>query len=175
MTGGFLYKKVLYKNGTKDPDLELRVTVLNINMGMNEKLMEQCKTLREYSIFVAQLRRNIKVYETLDEAVINTIEYCIYNDILKEFLMRNKAEVIKMSILECSYEEGLEVVGKNNYEKGHAEGLEEGQFEMAASLYRDGDITLEKAASKLSIDTEAFLVKYEEYVAKNELEDKQEN
>ena len=37
----------LYKNGTKDPDLELRVTVLNINMGMNEKLMEQCKTLRE--------------------------------------------------------------------------------------------------------------------------------
>ena len=136
---------------------------------------------------MAQLRRNIKVYETLDEAVINTIEYCIYKDILKEFLMRNKAEVIKMSILECSYEEGLEVVGKNNYEKGHAEGhaegleeghaegLKEGQFEMAASLYRDGDITLEKAASKLSIDTEAFLVKYEEYVAKNELEDKQEN
>ena len=48
-------------------------------------------------------------------------------------------------------------------------------FTIIILIVLKADITLEKAASKLSIDTEAFLVKYEEYVAKNELEDKQEN
>ncbi len=39
-----------------DPNLELKVIVININKGFNDELKEQCKTLGEYSEFVDILR-----------------------------------------------------------------------------------------------------------------------
>ena len=45
---------------TKNPELELKVTVLNINIGKNKELMEHCKTLYEYSLFVSIIREILK-------------------------------------------------------------------------------------------------------------------
>lgn len=39
-----------YEKITEDPELELRVTVLNINAGYNTELLEACQTLKEYSL-----------------------------------------------------------------------------------------------------------------------------
>ena len=41
----------------EEPELELKVRYLNINQGCNPELMERCRTLREYSEFVARIRR----------------------------------------------------------------------------------------------------------------------
>ena len=38
-----------YHTDELDPELELKVTVLNTNSGNNKELMESCRTLREYS------------------------------------------------------------------------------------------------------------------------------
>ena len=43
-----------YENPTEDPDLELRVTMLNVNEGHNNELMEHCRTLKEYAQYVGQ-------------------------------------------------------------------------------------------------------------------------
>ena len=38
-----------YISKTDTPELELKVTVFNINVGKNKELLEHCKTLNEYS------------------------------------------------------------------------------------------------------------------------------
>ena len=38
------------------PELELKVRFLNINEGQNQELMERCRSLREYSEFVARIK-----------------------------------------------------------------------------------------------------------------------
>ena len=64
------------------PDLELVVTMLNINLGKNRKLLEQCQTLKEYAIYVKKVRtyaKSMKVEEAVDRAVTE----CINEGILR--------------------------------------------------------------------------------------------
>ena len=86
-----------YENPTEDPDLELRVTMLNVNDGHNNELMEHCRTLKEYAQYVARVRKYAaEPGMALEEAVERAVEECIKEGILEEFLTKNKAEVIKM-------------------------------------------------------------------------------
>ena len=108
-----------------DPDLELVVTMLNINLGKNQKLLEQCQTLKEYAIYVKKVRtyaKSMKVEEAVDRAVTE----CIKEGILREFLLRNRKEAVEMSIFEYDEEAVFEVVRKDEYEKGLQEGIEQG-------------------------------------------------
>ena len=94
-----------YENPTEDPDLELRVTMLNVNDGHNNELMEHCRTLKEYAQYVARVRKYAGDPDiVLEEAVERAVEECIKEGILAEFLMRNRAEVIKVSIYEYNRE-----------------------------------------------------------------------
>ena len=56
--------------------------------------------------------------ENIDEAVKNAVEYCIDNNILADFLRKNKAEVIPVAIYECNMDEVLEKIGNDRYEDG---------------------------------------------------------
>ena len=42
-----------------EPELELKVKVYNINYGYNRALMEKCKSLKDYAIFVDKSRKYI--------------------------------------------------------------------------------------------------------------------
>ena len=117
-----------YENPTEDPDLELRVTMLNVNEGHNSKLMEHCRTLKEYAQYVARVRKyaaesNIE----LEDAVERAVEECIKEGILAEFLVKNKAEVIKMSIYEYDKEFEEKKLRKAEYEAGRKDGIEVGR------------------------------------------------
>ena len=46
-----------YENPVDEPELELKVTMLNINAGHNEELMNNCHVLWEYAEYVARVRR----------------------------------------------------------------------------------------------------------------------
>ena len=74
---------------TKDPELELKVTILNINPEMNEDLKEKCPVLKQYTQYVEQVRRN-SASMPLEQAVEAAIEYCIRQDILKDFLLKQR-------------------------------------------------------------------------------------
>lgn len=83
--------------------------------------------------YVDILRENRKTHP-LKEAVIITVDYCIKHDILKDFLLANKSEVISMSIFEYDEElhkktlraEGYEDGFKEGFDSGHKEGFEAG-------------------------------------------------
>ena len=103
------------------PELELIVTVYNINQGCNKEIMDACKTLKEYAMYVEQVRTYAKQMP-LTEAVEKAVDCCIESGILLEFLKQNRAEAIKVSIYE--YDEELHMRSEREiwynigYEKG---------------------------------------------------------
>ena len=88
-----------YEKWQETPELELTVTVYNINRGYNNEIVDACRTLKEYAMYVEQVRTYAKQMP-LAEAVEKAIDYCIESGILSEFLRRNRAEAIKVSIYE---------------------------------------------------------------------------
>lgn len=50
---------------------------LNINQGYNQELMEKCRTLREYSAFVARIRSYADKETAIEEAVDRAVTECI--------------------------------------------------------------------------------------------------
>lgn len=99
------------------PELELLVKVLNINSGYNEELKEHCRTLKEYMQYVEKTRSYAKSM-TIEEAVDKAVEECIGQNILKDFLSQNKAEVKRMSIYEYDEEAVRQVLKEDAYEEG---------------------------------------------------------
>ena len=84
--------------------------MLNVNDGHNLELMEHCRTLKEYAKYVARVRKYVTQNIPLEEAVTRAVDECIEEGILAEFLMKNKAEVIKVSIYEYDKEFEEEIV-----------------------------------------------------------------
>ena len=115
-----------YEHLNGEPDLELKVLMLNVNEGHNKELMEQCRTLREYAIYVAKVRRYAAEMD-LTEAVELAIGECIKEGVLMEFLQENRAEVKMFSILEYDKEWEEENLRKAEYEAGLEAGMETGK------------------------------------------------
>lgn len=121
-----------FENKDQKADVELTVKVLNINYGHNAKLMEKCKMLEEYAVFVNISKSFVADGGDRKAALNAAIEYCIDNHILEEFLRRYRAEVLGMLLEEFDadkYERSLR-------EEGRAEG-EEQLAELLNCLFRD--------------------------------------
>lgn len=106
---------------TDEPSLELKVKVLNINPGMNEELKERCPELKQYMQYVDRVRKYSKEME-LKDAVIKAVEECIRENILRDFLMEQKAEVVRMSIYEFDEEREMAIIRADERELGREEG-----------------------------------------------------
>ena len=117
-----------YENPVDEPDLELKVTMLNINAGHNEELMNSCHVLQEYARYVARVRKYVAEMP-LDEAVERAVTECIREGILAEFLKKTHAEVVKVSIFEYDKEKEEKKLPKAEYEYGREQGREEGRIE----------------------------------------------
>ena len=129
--------------------------------------MEQCQILREYAVYVARVRKYAK-YMQLETAVEKAVDECIQEGILKEFLRKNRAEVIAVSIFEYDKEEEERKLRKAEFEageqsgiqKGIQEGIQEGKElktkEIVNSLLQDV-MGIEKIAALLKISKEHVL------------------
>ncbi len=138
-----------------NPELELTVTTLNINVNHNRNLLEACKTLNEYSLFVDKVKYYIteyKVKEVADKrtaiakAVNTAIDDCIKEKILYDFLTKYRQEVQDMCTVEYyeqlhndstrkeGFDEGVTKIISNALSKGHSA---EEISDSFASLYTD--------------------------------------
>ena len=111
--------------------------------------MEQCQILREYAIYVARVRKYAK-YMQLETAVQKAVDECIQEEILEEFLRKNRAEVIAVSIFEYDKEEEEKKLRKAEYEAG----IQKGVLNTARHLLELNLLSLENIsrATGLSID-----------------------
>lgn len=94
-----------FENQEVKPCLELFVKVLNINNGMNENVLNGCKTLKDYVILISKIRENYNEIGDLAKAIHKAVDYCIDADHLRSFLIRNRAEVEPMLLSEGTVEE----------------------------------------------------------------------
>ena len=110
--------------------------MLNVNDGHNLELMEHCRTLKEYAKYVARVRKYVTQNIPLEEAVTRAVYECIEEGILAEFLMKNKAEVIKVSIYEYDKEFEEKKLRKAEYEAGVEAGIELGERSLLENQIR---------------------------------------
>ena len=115
-----------FEKRTREPELELKVTVLNINAGCNETLMNACRLLKEYSLYVARVRSYASQMD-MNVAVNRAVEECISEGILADFLLKSRAEVVAMSIFEYDEERERELIKKAEFECGKEEGIKLGK------------------------------------------------
>ncbi len=110
----------LYEVREAEPDLELKATVFNVNIGHNRELMEKCRTLNEYAEFVARMQevmiRGLDKNE-LRAKVEAVLDSCIRDNILSEFLKNNREAVIVYSILAYDAEAHEEAIREDAIEE----------------------------------------------------------
>ena len=116
----------------KDPlFLELRVLVYNINKGHSVDIVDQSPLLREYVVFVEEVREVGKEEGMTHElAMENAIENCIKKGILTDFLNHHKKEIMKMLVTEWDYDLEKEVIRE--------EAREDERAVLIKSLYENG-------------------------------------
>ena len=75
--------------------------VYNLNTGKNDELLEKCRPLKEYMIFINKVREysDDKGID-IKTAITKAIDYCIEENIMREFLIKHKAEVFSVCITE---------------------------------------------------------------------------
>lgn len=152
-----------YTKKAEEYALDVCVRQFNINPGYNEKLKKKCPTLMQYMQYVTKVRTYHKSM-SLAEAVELAVDECIKENILRDFLLKNKAEVISMSIFEYDEEKHLKNLYKEakeeGWEDGHAEGLREQTIIIATNLKKQGiNDTMIAEATGLSLEEVLNLVK----------------
>ena len=111
---------------TDEPGIEVRCRVYNINPDNNRSLKERSAVLEGYTYFVEKVRTYQKRNVGLEEAVDRAIEDCIENHVLEDFFRDRKDEVKKMTHLDYTWEKREQMIRKEEFEDGVAEGMERG-------------------------------------------------
>lgn len=116
----------LYVTAETHPSLELEAIMLNINKGYNSKLLETCKTLKDYSEYIYRVRKYAETM-AIEDAVEKTITECIKEGILKDFLEHHRMEAKAVSIYEYDQEAHIRMEREDAFEDGRIAGLQEGR------------------------------------------------
>ncbi len=135
---GLLKLSHSFMQKTEHPELELLVKVLNINLDKNLEILETCQLLKEYMLLVHKIRRYAIEYKDINQAAEKE---CIDENILAEFLRKNRAEAIEVCIFEYDEKRETELIRKAEF----AEGEKVGEAKILLNLIEKGILTKEQA------------------------------
>lgn len=174
-----------------DGCIECEARMLNINYGKNRELLENCKRLEEYSVFVAKVREYATAdIEHRETAISRAIDECIAEGILADILIEQKAEVLELMLTTFNrelYEQGLKEEGAREADERIAE-LEQEKKQLNAEkltlenkllttdrnnamrFFQNGVSYEIVRASLLSLTDEELQIIYEEATGKSYLE-----
>lgn len=127
--------------------IELTVRIININYGHNMQLLDKCPSLSGYARFVAMVRQNMETM-SLPDAAEKAVDQCISENILRDFFMEQKNEVVAMSI----YEYNEEYVMQVTYE----DGKEHAVVQMVEAVMKNLNMNLEEACQVHDISVEEY-------------------
>ena len=156
----------LFHPTTDQPALELKAVMLNINKGHNQELMNACHTLRDYSEYVARIR-TYSAEMPLTDAVEKAITECIHENILRDFLLKNRAEAKAMSIYEYDEEKTLRLFREEGYEDGERNGKIQATIEMCLEFNLSSDAIVQKLMTKFQFSENQAQEYLDNYIAQN--------
>ena len=111
----------MYEIPVDDPELELKVRVININEDVH--ILNKCKTLRDYMTFVNKVRFKMGTEgDDVRVAVTEAMDECIEEDILVDFFEQHREEVVEVSIYDYDEEEVRRVLAEE-YAQEVAQGM----------------------------------------------------
>ena len=110
--------------------------MININYGKNRELLNACLPLRDYSLFIHEIREILAKNKdmTMDRAIGLAIDKLPKDSLIKPFLSEHKAEVTRMCITEYDEYKTMEKFKREAREEGREEGRKEGRKEGEARL-----------------------------------------
>ena len=162
-------KFVVFYNGSKDePDqkilrltdafaeegmsgescLECCATMLNINYGHNYELMEKCRRLEEYSVFVAEVRKALEEGGNQRQAVDDAIDICIEKGVLRDILIRERAAIMNM-VLSCTEKQYERLVEKELEQQDKKIKEQEKKLKAGEKQLRAGEKKMEEQEKQL--------------------------
>lgn len=146
-----------YTTKQEEPWLELKVQVLNINLGHNRELIQKCRTLGEYAQFTAKVREYGRQM-SFPGAVEQAVDDCIQKGILADFLQKNRSEVLKVSIYEYDQEKHMRFLREDSFEEGYHAGVSAGRenfkLQYAKKLFHLGTLDDSRIMELLDIGRE---------------------
>jgi hypothetical protein len=126
---------------------EWTAVMLNINYGHNMELLEKCKPLMEYSIFISKIKKYRESESSLELAVEMAVSECIRENVLADYLKSHRAEVLDMLLTVYDEEKVLELMARDHEEIGEERGIQIGEErgvekmgKLMQKLYADGRI-----------------------------------
>ena len=102
----------------EEPMLECIAKQININYGYNQKLLDTCKRLHDYSYFINEIRANITEGLILSEAISQAMDTCINKEILVDILSKQRSEVYDMLLTEFDEERYERTLRQDAFEEG---------------------------------------------------------
>ena len=150
----------LFHPTTDQPALELKAVMLN------QELMNACHTLRDYSEYVARIR-TYSAEMPLTDAVEKAITECIHENILRDFLLKNRAEAKAMSIYEYDEEKTLRMFREEGYEDGERNGKIQATIEMCLEFNLSSDAIVQKLMTKFQFSENQAQEYLDNYIAQN--------
>ena len=128
--------------------------VKNINSNHNEPLQKKCKSLYDYSRFVAKVRENTKDGMEAREAVNDAVSMAIRENLLEGFFKRQKAEVTEMILTEFDEEVFKQNVREDGYLDGLADGASQKAVEDAENFLRMNVLSFEQVSQGTGLPLE---------------------
>ena len=134
-------------NPDSSGDFEWTASMVNLNDGKNEDLLNNCRPLKDYMTLINEIRKNSKTMN-FENAVDTAVTYCIEHDVLRTFLLKHRAEVKDVCITE--YDEKTFVDGIR------AEGRAEGRLSEIFDSVQAEDYGIERGAQKAGMSIPEF-------------------
>lgn len=107
----------------------------------------------ENAIYVAKVR-SFTEQMPLDDAVQKAVTECIQENILADFLRKNQAEVIAMSIFEYDKVEEEKKLRKAEFDAGVEQGLKQASTDTALRLLKTGKFDAKEIAKLCNLSIE---------------------
>ena len=148
-------------------NIDIKVKV--ISKDNVSKMFSDSNIVTEYIKFADMSIRYEKEYGRSKETVVKIINDCIKEDILKEFMMEHKKEVIDImdvlydeKVIMESYEnelrqEGIQEGMQLGMQQGMQQGMEQGMQQLLIHQFKEKKISAQEGADYLNISVNEFL------------------
>lgn len=95
-------------------------------------MMEQCRKLEEYAVFIDTIRKFQEEGIGIEQAVDDAIATCIENGVLADILSTHRAEVMDMILTEYDEKRHMEMERDEWLQEGIQQGIQTGEDKFSA-------------------------------------------